>query len=208
MPLPSRLTALLTLLVLAGCGVQGPPEPALSLPAVNMHTELGKIDGSTVLAAPTGWTPGPTVATPLFKAPAPQLFAAMQEQLLAQPRTWRMAIHPDELQASFIIRSVTLNLPDVVVVQAFPVSPTTSNAVIFSRSRYDALPFISENKARVAKLIAVLTEKFGTAPTPAPATPAKAAPATPAAPTPPARPATGARNRSRNGITPAPGLSE
>ena len=205
MPIPFRIAALLTLLTLARCGVSGLPEPNPSLPAVNMHTELGKIDGSTVLAAPTGWTPGPTVATPLFTTPAPQLFAAMQEELLAQPRTWRMALHPDELQASFIVRSVLLNLPDVIVVQAIALSPTTSNAVIFSRSRYDALPFMGENKARVAKLIAALTGQFGTAPTPAPATPAKVGPAAPEAQ--PAPQPTNRRSRGRNGTTPIPGFS-
>jgi hypothetical protein len=153
---------LLCLALLAGCGVKGPPEPTLQLPPVDMHTELGKIDGSTVLAAPTGWTPAPTLVTPVFATPAPLLFAAMQDILAKEPRTWPMNVHPDALQASFIVRSVMFNLPDVIVVQALVASPTTSRAVIFSRSRYDVVPLISANRARVNALIDALKQKFGT----------------------------------------------
>ena len=160
--------AALAALPLGGCGVDGPPAPQLSLPAVDLHTDAGKIDGSTALAAPTGWKPSPTEVTPTFSVPAPQLFTAMQEILQAEPRTWRGETHPDQYQASFIVRSVMLNLPDVVVVQAVPVGPAASNAVILSRSRYDVLPYLSENKARVRHLVQILTSRFGTVTAPGP----------------------------------------
>ena len=179
MSVPRKIPVLLALALLSGCGVSGPPEPTLSLPAVDMHTDLGKIDGSAVLAAPTGWTPAPTLRSPTFATPAPQLLATMQALLLAEPRTWVMDTHPDALQASFIVRSVMLNLPDIVVVQAVPASATTSQAVILSRSRYDGVPFISANKARVTKLVDQLMQRFGTVPDPPPAkaaTPAAKAP--------------------------------
>ncbi len=190
MALSSGFAALLCLALLCGCGVEGPPQPTLQLPAVDMHTDLGKVDGSAVLAAPRGWTPAPTEVTPVFATPAPQLFAAMQELLAAEPRTWVMNAHPDIFQASFIVRSVLLNLPDVIVVQAVAASPATSRAVIFSRSRYDKLPYLSVNKTRVDKLVEALKQKFGTAPDPEPPKPAVAVSQTvtpPAATIPPGR---------------------
>ena len=154
-------------LPLSACGVQGPPDAQLSsLPAIDMHADLGKIDGSTVLAAPAGWTPAPTLTTPTFRVAAPQLLMAIRAILLAKPRTWATSEHPDALQDSFIVRSSFLNLPDIVVVQALPVDGATSKAVILSRSRYDAVPFIAVNKTRVSSLIQELTERFGTTPQP------------------------------------------
>jgi hypothetical protein len=132
-----------------------------------MHSDLVKPDGSAVLAAPAGWTPAPTMTTPIFPVPAPRLLTAMQEILLAAPRTWLTIAYPAQEQAFFIVRSSALNLPDIVVVQAVPSGDTASKAVIFSRSRYDVVPFlISENEARVRHLISALTDRFGVKSTP------------------------------------------
>ena len=168
MPL-SRKATFITLVCLpaSACGVQGPPDQNLSsLPAIDMHADLGKIDGSAVLGAPAGWLPAPTLPTPTFRVAAPQLLMAIRDILLAKPRTWIMSEHPDVQQDSFIVRSAFLNLPDVVVVQAMPVDGATSKVVILSRSRYDAVPFIAVNKGRVSSLIQELTERFGTTPNP------------------------------------------
>ena len=119
--------------LLAGCGVSGPPVGAPYRP-VDMHADLGKIDGNTVLAGPAGWTPAPSITTPVFKAAAPELFAAMREIMQGQPRTWLMGSSPEQNQASFIVRSLVMNFPDVVVVQAVAATPSTSKAVIFSQS--------------------------------------------------------------------------
>lgn len=129
-----------------------------------MHSDLVKPTGSAVLAAPAGWTPAPTLVTPVFPVDAPRLLAAMEEILLAAPRTWLTVAYPDQEQAFLMVRSVHLNLPDIVVVQALAAGPTASRAVIFSQSRNDALPLISVNRERVRDLIAGLTRRFGTQP--------------------------------------------
>ncbi len=180
--------------MLSSCGVEGPAEPRVSTPVVNMHADLGAINGSTMLAAPPGWLPSPNQQTPVFAAAGPQLLSAMRQWLLAQPRTWLDSEHPDELQASFIVRSSFFNLPDVVVVQAVPTSSTTSQAIILSRSRYDDVPFISANKARVDGLVADLQRRFTAVPVVVVATPKAAAPVVPQ---PDSATANRARSRSR-----------
>jgi hypothetical protein len=156
--------ALLGAALLSGCGVSGPPDAGFVPPVVDMHTDLGKIEGSAVLAAPAGWIPAPTVTTPVFQVSAPRLLAAMQDILLASPRTWLTGSHPEQGQASFIVRSVAMNLPDIVVVQAIAASDQTSKAVILSRSRFDVLPFSGSNEGRVRRLIKALTDRFGVVP--------------------------------------------
>ncbi len=153
--------------LLAGCGVSGPPVGAPYRP-VDMHADLGKIDGNTVLAGPAGWTPAPSITTPVFKAAAPELFAAMREIMQGQPRTWLMGSSPEQNQASFIVRSLVMNFPDVVVVQAVAATPSTSKAVIFSQSRYDIFPVLDNtNKDRVEALIGRLKDRFEVIPAPA-----------------------------------------
>jgi hypothetical protein len=152
---------------LSACSVAGPPAGGIVPDPVDMHSALVKPDGSAVLAAPAGWTPAPTITTPVFPVAAPRLLAAMQEILLSAPRTWLTISYPAQEQAFFIVRSYALNLPDIVVVQALPSGDTASKAVIFSQSRYDVVPFlISENEARVRDLISALTRRFspGSAP--------------------------------------------
>ena len=156
---------ILTCLPVAACGVKGPPDLDMSsLPAVDMHADIGKVDGSAALGAPAGWTPAPTLVTPTFRAAAPQILMAIRDILLAKPRIWVTSEHPGALQDSFIVRSAFLNLPDAVVVQALPVNGATSKVVILSRSRYDVVPFIAVNKNRISSLIQELTERFGTVP--------------------------------------------
>ena len=164
--LSSRLTPTLVALGLSACAVQGPPVSKGAYPAVDMHTELGRIDGSAVLAAPADWTPKPGVITPVFPVSAAKLFDAMQEILAAEPRTWLVSAHTDLDQADFLVRSRAMNDPDSVVVQAVAASDTTSRAVILSRTRFDVIPDNGSNRKRVRRLISALTNRFGTVPSP------------------------------------------
>ena len=150
--------------MLAGCAVKGPPVSRGSYQAVDLQKDLGTVGGSDVLAAPAGWTPTPTLVTPTFAVPAAELFEAMQQVLLAEPRTWLVSRHPDLHQASFIVRSRAFNLPDIVIVQAVPSGDTMSKAVIFTRSRFDVLPYMSVNESRTRKILRSLTARFGAAP--------------------------------------------
>ncbi len=187
-------------LLLAACSVDGPPRGGVVPLAVDLHAgDVVSLKGSAVLAAPSGWSPAPTLTTPTFPVAAPQLLAAMREILLAEPRTWQTVAYPDQNQAFFIVRSVALDLPDIVVVQAVAASPTTSQAVIYSHSRYDVLPYMSENRARVQHLVDALVQRFGTVlPPPAqPVTRSAPQPPTPAAgpAASPSRPAAGTPRR-------------
>ena len=151
--------------MLSACSVAGPPVGGPLPQPADLHSSTEVIlTGSAALGAPAGWTPAPTLTTPVFPVAAPQLLAAMREILLARPRTWLTVSYPEQEQAFFIVRSYMLNLPDIVVVQAVPASATTSKAVIFSRSRYDGAPFIGANKERVQALVKALTKRFGTVP--------------------------------------------
>ena len=164
--LAPRLCSILLVGLLTACGVQGPPESKGVYSAVDMHADLGTIGGSAVLAAPAGWTPTPTMTTPTFPVAAPALFTAMQDIVAALPRTWLVSAHPDERQASYIVRSRLMNLPDVVIVQAVPAGDTSSQAVIFSRSRYDVDPFSDANHERVQRVIKALSARFGSVASP------------------------------------------
>ena len=135
--------------VLAGCGVSGPPTGGPLPQVTDLHGVT--LTGSTVLAAPAGWTPAPTVTTPVFAVGAPQLFAAMKEIMLGEPRTWLTVSYPQG-EAFFIVRSMVLNLPDIVVVQAIAVTdqhqpggdplaePLRRPADQFSRRRQERSP--------------------------------------------------------------------
>lgn len=170
-PLSSAIVLISVLL--AGCGVAGPPTAlGFSPPPVDMHADLGTIDAGTALAAPAGWTPAPSLVTPVYAVAAPQLLAALQQVVLAEPRTWLTASHPEQQQAAFIVRSIAMNFPDIVIVQAVADSATTSKAVIFSQSRYPLLPVLfSDNQARVVRLVKALGGRVGIV---APAAPAGA----------------------------------
>jgi hypothetical protein len=156
-----KLCILLIASLVTACGVQGPPESKGVYPVVDMHADLGNFGGTAVLAAPAGWIPKPTVTTPTFPVPAPALYAAMQDIVAALPRTWLVSAHPDEHQASYIVRSRAMNLPDIVIVQAVPVGDASSQAVIFSHSRWDMNPFSDVNQERVQRVIRALTVRFG-----------------------------------------------
>ncbi len=177
-----RFPFLMLAVALSACSVGGPPRRGIVPQPVDLHAaDVVSLKGSAVLAAPSGWSPAPTLVTPTFPVAAPQLLAAMRESLLAAPRSWQTVAYPEQNQAFFIVRSVALDLPDIVVVQAVAAGPATSQAVIYSHSRYDILPYMSENRARVQHLVDALVRRFGTV-LPPPA----ARPVTGSAPRPPA----------------------
>ena len=163
----ARLCSLLALGLLSACAVEGPPVSKGVYPAVDMHADLGRIDGSAVLAAPADWTPKPGIVTPVFPVSAAKLFDAMQEIMTAEPRTWLVSAHPDLQQAFFLVRSRAMNDPDSVIVQALPASDTTSRAVMFSRTRFDVIPDNGSNRKRLEGLVHALTSRFGTVSGPA-----------------------------------------
>ena len=161
-PFRTGIVPLLAAGLLSACSVAGPPPNGIVPSPVDMHSDAVRPEGSGVLAAPAGWTPAPTITTPVFPVAAPALFAAMSEILLHAPRTWLTVAYPDQQQAFFIVRSEDFNFPDIVVVQAIPSGPAASRAVIFSQSRYDVVPWlIDANQARVRALIKALTQRFG-----------------------------------------------
>jgi uncharacterized protein (DUF1499 family) len=116
----------------AATGAQGLPVPSLMDMA---HIER-PASPNTALAAPEGFSPPPDLTTPVYHTSAPRLYAAVEVMAAAQPRTYRAAAYPDQLQVHYVVRSAVFNFPDLVAVQITPDGADNSHLVVYSRSIY------------------------------------------------------------------------
>jgi uncharacterized protein (DUF1499 family) len=134
-------------LVLPACGFPGAEGLPTPPPADFAHI-VRPSKPNTALAAPEGFSPPPDVATPRYGLPADRLFALMENVAAGQPRTFKAALYPDQLQAHYVARSALLNFPDLVTVAIQPDGAASSTMILYSRSVY-GYSDLGANRARV-----------------------------------------------------------
>lgn len=142
-------------LVLPACGADG----AQGLPAptpMDMARIVRPASPNTALAAPTGFLPPPDLVTPVYPVPAPRLLAALRTMAESQPRTYLAAAFPDQMQLHYVVRSATLNFPDLVTAQVTAAGDGRSTLVLYSRSVYGHSD-LGVNRKRVEAWLAALS---------------------------------------------------
>ncbi len=145
-----RLLPMLMGLLMPACGSEG----AAGLPVPPPMEWAGlQRPGSpnTALAAPAGFQPVPDVATRVYAVPADTLYAAIRKVADAQPRTYVAAGYDDRRQIHYVVRSETLNFPDLVTVQV----GENSSLILWSRSVYGRSD-LGVNAKRLATWLAAL----------------------------------------------------
>lgn len=60
----------------------------------------------------------------------------MQQDAAKQLRTVLQVSYPDRMQAFYVVHSLVMNLPDLVLVQVSQDGPDASTLLMFSHSRY------------------------------------------------------------------------
>ena len=138
------------------CGAEG----AAGLPVPPpMDTAAIVRPGSpnTALAAPAGFNPAPDIVTPVYAVPPQRLYAAIRAVALAQPRTYPAANFDDRFQAHYVVRSATLNFPDLVTVWVSGKDPGQSTLLMYSRSVYGRSDF-GANRKRIEAWMAALNQ--------------------------------------------------
>lgn len=146
----SWLLRMLIALIYPACGlpgIQGLPVP----PPMEMAALHRPSTPNTALAAPAGFSPAPDIVTPAYAVPPARLYAAIRKVAEAQPRSFLQAAYDDRMQAHYVVRSATLNFPDLVAVQVTP----DAHLILWSRSVYGRSDF-GVNKARLTAWLAAL----------------------------------------------------
>jgi uncharacterized protein (DUF1499 family) len=145
-------------LALPACGfpaAEGLPTP----PVMDIAHIARPASPNTALGAPSGFSPAPDIVTPAYRVPADMLFALAQDVAAEQPRTFKAALYPDQLQAHYVARSAVFNFPDLITVQVRQETPDTSDLIIWSRSVYGEGDF-GVNRKRVQAWLAALDSKL------------------------------------------------
>jgi uncharacterized protein (DUF1499 family) len=145
-------------LVLPACGfpaAEGLPTP----PPMDIAHIVRPSSPNTALAAPAGFSPAPDIVTPRYDIPAERLFALVQDVATGQPRTFRAALYPDQLQVHYVARSELLNFPDLIAVAVSPDGPDRSTMILYSRSVYGYGDH-GVNRVRVNAWLAALQKKL------------------------------------------------
>jgi uncharacterized protein (DUF1499 family) len=149
-------------LVLPACGfaaAEGLPMP----PPTDVTHLVRPATPNTALAAPEGFAPAglgsADVVTPRYKLPADDLFALIQDVAAGQPRTYRAALYPAQLQVHYVARSALFNFPDLVMVQVQREGPDSSGLIVYSRSVYGRSD-LGVNRERVETWLAALQMKL------------------------------------------------
>ena len=154
------MTALAWLLglILPACGADG----AAGLPRP-VPLDMSRIERpatpNTFLAGPAGMRPKPDLVVEEQQLPAPVLFEKARDLFVSQPRTYIAAEFPDRLQVHYVVRSATLNFPDLVTVQANAEGADRSRLVIWSRSVYGRSDF-GVNRERTKAWLAALQQSL------------------------------------------------
>jgi uncharacterized protein (DUF1499 family) len=154
-------------LVLPACGfpaAEGLPTP----PPADVTHLVRPATPNTALAAPKGFmSEGFTsegfaavdIVTPRYQIPAKALFALIQDVAAGQPRTYRAALYPAQLQVHYVARSALFNFPDLVMVQVQREGPDSSGLIMYSRSVYGRSD-LGVNRKRVETWLAALQIKL------------------------------------------------
>jgi len=133
-------------------GVRGLPVP----PPMDMAAIVRPASPNTALAAPSGFSPAPDIATPSFPVPPARLYAAIRAVAAAQARTFPAANYDERRQAHYVVRSALLNFPDLVTVAVSGQTDGPSTLVLYSRSVYGHSDF-GANRKRVEAWLAALS---------------------------------------------------
>ncbi|HET7884372.1 MAG TPA: DUF1499 domain-containing protein [Acetobacteraceae bacterium] len=145
-------------LLLPACGAPG--AAGLPVPAPMDLAKLHRPNSpNTALAAPPGTTPTPDITTPAYPVPAANLYQAVVDVALSQPRTFLAASYPVERQAHFVARSAWLNFPDLVTAQVGELGPDTSTLTLYSRSVY-GYSDLGVNRQRLTTWLDALQSKI------------------------------------------------
>jgi uncharacterized protein (DUF1499 family) len=143
-------------LVLPACGAEG----AAGLP-VPVPMDMTRIERpsspNTFLAGPPGMKPAPDVVTTEQVAAAPRLHEITRRLFASQPRTYVAAEFPDRLQTHYVVRSASLNFPDLVTVQVNAAGADRSTLIVWSRSVYGRSDF-GVNRDRTTAWLAALQQ--------------------------------------------------
>jgi uncharacterized protein (DUF1499 family) len=150
--------AWLVSLALPACGF--PAAEGLPMPPVMDIAHITRpASPNTALAAPSGFSPAPDIVTPPYHLAAARLFALAQDVAAEQPRTFKAALYPDQLQAHYVARSAVFNFPDLITVQVRQETPESSDLIIWSRSVYGEGDF-GVNRKRVQAWLGALDSKL------------------------------------------------
>ncbi|MXU65703.1 DUF1499 domain-containing protein [Oceanomicrobium pacificus] len=78
----------------------------------------------------------PDQIAPVYGAPAAVIMQALDDYILAQSNTERLAGSVAENWATYIQRTPTLKFPDYISIKVIPIDENTATVAIFSRSRF------------------------------------------------------------------------
>ena len=101
-----------------------------------------------------GFVPVPDVQTRQYDIAPEQLLAAVQDVIMARPRTTALAFDNDRLRADYVVRSRVFGFPDMVLTQVLRIMDSQSALVLYSYSLKGYYDF-GVNRSRVT---AILTE--------------------------------------------------
>lgn len=97
----------------------------------------------------------PDLVIPAFTCDAAQLYAAVREHALAQPRTKLQSESPDENSMCFVQRTACWHFPDDVVAEITALGNGDVALMLSSKARYGIMDF-GVNRRRVKRWIAAL----------------------------------------------------
>jgi hypothetical protein len=141
-------------LVLPACGAEGPhglPAPEL----MDMTRIERPATPNTFLAGPAGMKPAPDLVVAEQVLPAGPMYKKARAVFGRQPRTFVAAEFPERHQVHYVVRSVWLNFPDLVTVEADPDGAGNSTLTIWARSVYGRSD-LGVNRARTEAWLAAL----------------------------------------------------
>ena len=145
-----RLMPMLAALLMPACSGEG--AGGLPAPRPIDFTRLERPNSpNTALAAPTGFTPAPDIATHKYGVPPETLLAAARAVAGAQPRTYFTAAFDTPRQLHYVARTALLNFPDLVTVQV----NDDSTLILWSRSVYGHSDF-GVNRRRIEAWLTAL----------------------------------------------------
>lgn len=101
----------------------------------------------------------PDLVIPAFTCDAAQLYAALREYALAQPRTKLQSESPNESHMSFVQRSACWHFPDDMVAEITALENGGAALMLSSKARYGMEDF-GVNRRRVKRWIAALQARL------------------------------------------------
>lgn len=127
--------------------------------------DLGHVDFATLrkgpnpnewlVAPPERLEAAPDAVAPVFAMAAPDLFARLLTIAEAEPRTTRVGLYPQQLEARFVQRTEWMRFPDTIVVKVYELEPGRAAVALYSRSQIGRSDF-GVNRARIERWLAAL----------------------------------------------------